>query len=321
MTPAFSPNASRPVHQLSAELLESTFSYLSQPINDMVTAQVCQYWRDVTLNSPRLWTQIHMDGWLTEGGLRLVRAALARSQPHPVRIRSASRRSGQSEEALRLWEDILAQASRFEEADLVLPFAVATKLTEVHAPELRKLRLGVQGKENRSSPAHQVYICAEDDVAGEDEENEDIIGPEFPLEAPQLTVATLVGAVRPLQITLPYAQLTDLKLLLEDYDDSLRDIVDVIQPCQSLVHLTLCMAECCGLDAEPLTLPALQTLDVNDKGTALCRYLTAPSLHEVVFRIEHCVLEDDMRYVNWELNALLRLALRCGSTITSLTLR
>ncbi|KAL1737773.1 hypothetical protein HDZ31DRAFT_70804 [Schizophyllum fasciatum] len=28
-----------------------------------------------------------------------------------------------------------------------------------------------------------------------------------------------------------------------------------------------------------------------------------------------------MRYVNWELNALLRLALRCGSTITSLTLR
>ncbi|KAL1694219.1 hypothetical protein GGG16DRAFT_47459 [Schizophyllum commune] len=305
-----------PVHRLSTELVEAIILCISQPITNMITAQVCRYWREVTLNSPRLWTCIYVDGPLTDGSTHLVRAALARSKPLPIHITLTSRRQARSTEEVRLWDDIVEQASRWENARLLLPFASAMKITAAHAPLLRTLNIGVL--ESMQPPCTD---SEEADEAATDDEEEDIVGPEFCVNAPLLQDATITGTLRPVQIGLPYAQLIHLNLQLGAYDDSLRDLISVLQPCAALKHLTVSMITCSGTDTEPFTLPSLEVLDVDNQATELCRDLTAPSLHKVVFRMEHVDLQDYQRYLEKELLALLRLARRCGDQITSLTVR
>ncbi|KAI5892103.1 uncharacterized protein SCHCODRAFT_02625317 [Schizophyllum commune H4-8] len=305
-----------PVHRLSVELLECIFLLLSQPVTNMLSAHVCQYWRQITLGSPRLWARIWVDGYLTDGSSHLARAALARSNPLPVHIHITSRRLVSTAEEVLLWEDVLRQSVRWEQARLSFPLVVAMKVTELNAPLLRKLDIGVIPKE----PCLDI---GQSDEAGteDDSDEEDIIGPDFTIQAPLLTNATIAGTLRPLQITLPYAQLLSLDLQLGAYDDSLHDLIDVFSPCTLLTHLTVSMTACSGTDTVPFTLPALQVLDVNNQATELCRDLTAPSLHRIVFRMEHIDVQDPERYLNKELLALLRLARRCGDKITSLTLR
>ncbi|KAL1682915.1 hypothetical protein EV122DRAFT_202632 [Schizophyllum commune] len=305
-----------PVHRLSIELLEFIFLLLSQPVTKMVTAHVCQYWRQITLGSPRICARICVNGYLTDGSSHLARAALARSNPIPVHIHIASRRLVTSAEEVLLWDDVLRQSVRWEQARLSLPLVVAMKVTELNAPLLRALDIGVMPREP----------CLDSEQSGEadtedDSDEEDIIGPEFFIKAPLLTHATIAGTLCPLQIALPYAQLLNLSLQLGAYDDSLRDLIDVLTPCTLLAHLTVSMTACSGTDTVPFTLPALQVLDVNNQATELCRDLAAPSLHKIVFRMEHIDVQDPERYLNKELLSLLRLARRCGDKITSLTLR
>ncbi|KAL1699386.1 hypothetical protein EV121DRAFT_216367 [Schizophyllum commune] len=305
-----------PVHRLSVELLECIFSLLSQPITNMITAHVCQYWRQIMLGSPLLWTRISVDGYLTDGSSHLARVALERSHPLPVHIHLTSRRLITSAEERLLWDDVLGQSVRWERARLRLPLVTAMKVTELNAPLLRAFDIGVMPME----PCLDIEQSDEADTE-DDSNEEDIIGPEFSVKAPLLTHATIAGTLRPLQITLPYAQLLSLNLQLGAYDDSLRDLIDVLTPCTLLTHLTVSMTACSGTDTVPFTLPALQVLDVNNQATELCRDLIAPSLHKIVFRMEHIDVQDPERYLNKELLSLLRLARRCGDKITTLTLR
>lgn len=90
--------------------------------------------------------------------------------------------------------------------------------------------------------------------------------------------------------------------------------------CGMLRHLTLSMVNALDIDCTPLTLPKLELLDVRDRGTELCRYLTAPALHKIVFRMENIDPEDEERWEDKELTALLALAQRCGDQITSLSI-
>ncbi|KAL1712797.1 hypothetical protein EV715DRAFT_212960 [Schizophyllum commune] len=311
-----SPNNDTPIHRLSVELLECIFSLLSQTVTNMITAQVCQCWRQITLGSPRLWTNICVNDYIADGSSQSVRAALARSAPLPVHIHVTSRRLPVSAEEELLWDDILEQSLRWKEAQLRLPLAVAMKVTEIHAPLLRSLDIGVLPKEPCHDSEEEGEASTEDDS-----DEEDIVGPEFSVTAPLLQDATITGTLRPLQIGLPYAQLVHLNFQLGAYDDSLRDLVSILQSCIALTHLTVSMTACSGTDTEPFTLPSLEVLDVNNQATELCRDLTAPSLRKIVFRMEHIDVQDPERYLNKELHALLRLARRCGDTITSLTLR
>ncbi|KAL1662898.1 hypothetical protein GGF50DRAFT_116577 [Schizophyllum commune] len=311
-----SSNNDTPIHRLSAELLECIFLLLSQPVTNMITAQVCQYWRQITLGSPRIWIRICVNGYLTAGSSHLARAALARLNPIPVHIHIASRRLVTSAEEALLWDDVLRQSVRWEQARLSLPLVVAMKVTELNAPLLRALDIGVMPRD----PCLDIEQFDEADEE-DDSDEEDIVGPQFIIQAPLLTHATIAGTLRPVQITLPYAQLLTLNLQLGAYDDSLRDLVDILTPCTLLTHLTVSMTACSGTDTVPFTLPSLQVLDVDNEATELCRDLTAPSLHKIIFRMEHIDVRDPERYLNKELLALLRLARRCGDKITSLTLR
>ncbi|KAL1716316.1 hypothetical protein EV715DRAFT_293391 [Schizophyllum commune] len=302
-------------HRLSVELLEAIFFYVSQSIFSMVTTRVCRYWREVTLNSPRLWTEICMEGRLTEGQVQLVRAALFRSRSYPLRVRITEAAFVQSSENLQVWREMIDHAGRWEEAELMLPRSAETlvDIEKIDVPRLRALSLSVPDGE-------------EDENENADEDVNAMKGPpEWLFVAPALKQVTVSESYLDYKarLPLPFEQLSDLRLQLAKDAGSLQEVIDILRPCSLLTHLAVDMLHWDDSDAHAspptLTLPALETLDVNNAGTELGRYLKAPALRKVIFRMENVDFGDPERYANTELYALLALARRCE--FTSLTLR
>ncbi|KAL1726215.1 hypothetical protein EV714DRAFT_287343 [Schizophyllum commune] len=300
-------------HQLSVELLEAIFLYVSQSVFSKVTTRVCRYWREVTLNSPRLWTEIRMEGRLTEGQVQLVRAALSRSRSYPLRIRITEAAFVQTSENLQVWRDMIDHAGRWEEAELMLPRSAETlvDLEKINVPRLRALSLSV--------PDGQ-----EDEGENADADANEMKGPpEWLFVAPALKQATVSESYLDYKarLPLPFEQLSDLRLQLAEDAGSLQEVIDILRPCSLLTHLAVDILHWDDAHASSpaLTLPALETLDINNAGTELGRYLKAPALRKVIFRMENVDFGDPERYANTELYALLALARRCE--FTSLTLR
>ncbi|KAI5895488.1 uncharacterized protein SCHCODRAFT_02536603 [Schizophyllum commune H4-8] len=301
------------VNRISVELLEAIFLYVSQSIFSMVTTRVCRYWREITLNSPRLWTEIRMEGRLTEGQVQLVRAALSRSLPYPLCIRITEDAFVQTSEDLQVWKEAFDHAGRWEEAELMLPRSaeMLVDIEEIDAPRLRALTLSVPDGEE-----------VEDENA--DEDVNDLKGPpEWQFVAPALKQVKLSGSYfdYKARLPLPFEQLSDLRLQLAEDAGSVEEVIDILRPCSLLTHLALDILHWDDEAAPPtpLTLPALKTLDINNAGTEIGRYLKAPALRKVIFRMEGVDFGDPARYANTELDALLALAQKC--TFTSLTLR
>lgn len=78
---ARSYNAGRPAYTLPAELFALAFSYLS--IRERIVAShVCFCWRNISLSTPALWTEVH----LPEYGGRMSAEILRRSRAAPLHI-------------------------------------------------------------------------------------------------------------------------------------------------------------------------------------------------------------------------------------------
>jgi len=95
----------------------------------LLLGQICGYWRDVALSTPRLWTSLHLTLWAgsDEFDLEMVNAWLARSTPCPLTL-TLSVNSSESAESIQAGIDVLMQHSnRWEDVTLDLgPYSFRT---------------------------------------------------------------------------------------------------------------------------------------------------------------------------------------------------
>ncbi|KAJ7513094.1 hypothetical protein B0H11DRAFT_17519 [Mycena galericulata] len=236
------------LHCLPTSTLPSP-SPLTAPL---LPAQVCQQWRQIALDTPRLWRSLAFKGG---SSVEILKIWLSRAGNLPLHY---SLHCNEPSKADAILDTSILYAHQWQDVSLGIPLMSFPKLDldNQSLPVLRKISLSIHHQVSDEFVSHPIRIH----------------------NTPLLREAHIL-ALPTVKFNLAWPQLTSITL---KHTIDLMECISLIQRCPLLLHLTAFTMGTYTPTIPHLTLEYLESFTSNLVDAAILQYLTLPRLHHLV---------------------------------------
>lgn len=260
----------------------------------LLPGRICQYWRNVALATPGLWSAISVD-LRKRFDAQLMKSWLRRSAQLPIMIKMEGMLSASDFRSKEAADMLCAHSHHCRELDLQAPLSAGMRrISECQYPMLRTLDLSLHG----------------DDISWD-----------LSTSAPQLRIVSVTRLVNVHSSnqhwnripSLPWFQLTHLSLMLTNTTNAADQSMTVLREARQLVSLRSSFRDSeLTLPCQPVVHENLRTLSTSwSSYTGLLHHLILPALN---------VLTLDWSGSSWPHDALLSFSPRSQCSLLSFSL-